>query len=320
MLETIKEQFKQGKTLTQSKYYHYIDRNQWPKFYWDMLPLGQDYYHELNPYFLFNLYRLEHFRFSKCITVRDGYLTFASFILENFKSFSKLESGPLLIHPDLAPLVPPTLTQHFASWQLVQKKQLQIQEAKKVLIIGFANFEHLGDRDRLALHLKALDQIHKDATIEVYLPIRKDVFGKNNREPLYVHNALSLLKDVLPGRDIKFITGEQLFEMTDFKYTYVFDLASDKMLISDNYLHYYVQSRGGSVNNGTLLERPSESLFHFDLSIHHEFHVVPLPRVKSVFVELLFFKKLNPGKKDFNFDITFQRSLREVMSESIIKK
>lgn len=320
MLETIKEQFIRGKTLTQSKYCHSIDRNQWPKFYRDMLPLAQEYYHELNPYFLFNFYRMEHFRFSKCITVRDGYLNFASFILENFKNFSKLESGPLIIHPELTPIVPPTLIQHFACWQLVQKRQIKIKDAKRVVILGFANYEYLGDEEKLSKLLTDLDQIPEDAKIEVYLPIRRDVFGKNDREPLYIHNAVAQLKDALRSRNIKFITGEQFFEISDFKYTYVFDLAVDRMLVSDNYLHYHVQSRGGTVNNGSLLMKPEKSLFQFDMSIHHEFHVVPVPRVKSIFIDLLFFKKLNPEKKDFHFDTTFQRNLRNLMAEANSKR
>ena len=95
-----------------------------------MYPLGQDYFHELNPYFLFNYHNKEIFKISKLVTVRDGLLSFSNFILGNFTDFSSLESGPMLIHPDLAPLVPPTLRDQLSKNSL---KQFGIEAASKIL-------------------------------------------------------------------------------------------------------------------------------------------------------------------------------------------
>ena len=320
MLQTIKEQFKHGKCLTQSKYYYYVDRGLWPKFYWDLLPLAQEYYHELNPYFLFNYYRPELFKFSKCVTVRDGYLTFSSFMLDNFKEFLKLTTGPLIIHPDLAPIVPPTLSQHFASWQYVQRNQIRIEDAKRIIVFGVANKEYLGDLENLSLRLEELVKVHPEASIEVFLPMRKEIFGINERESLLIYQTVDHIKNALPNRKLKFLTSEQFFEISDFKHTFVFDLAVDRMLVSDNYVHYFVQSRGGTVNNGTLGKAPKESMFHFDVSIHHELHLSALPRVESIFSELLFFKKLNPGKKEFHFHPTFQKNLRALLTDTRIRR
>ncbi len=121
MYELIENQFKSGKALTQGKYYSIIKRDLWPKFYWDMYPLAQEYYHELNPYFLFNIFTPELYKFAKVFTVRDGYLNFADYMLKHVSTFNKLGVGCFLIHPSLAKLVPAHLTQYFASWQIVQK-------------------------------------------------------------------------------------------------------------------------------------------------------------------------------------------------------
>lgn len=310
MLEIIREQFKSGKTLTQSKYYNYVNRGQWPKFYWDLYPLAQEYYHELNPYFIFNFYKPEFYKFSKVITARDGYVSFASFLLENLSTFDKLGTGPIFIHPDLAPLIPDSLTHHFGCWHIVQQKQIKLSEAKKVIIFGFVSEEYLGELDKLPQRIKALKEIHPDAKIELWIPLRKDIFGKNNRESLVIYHVMNHLKDVLQGRDIKFLRGEHFFEITDFKNTFLYDLELDKFIVADSYLHYYVQSRGATVNNGSLLEAPEDSFFSLDLSIHHQIHYTPLPKVNNIFIDLLFYKKKNPSIKDLAFDPFFQHMLR----------
>lgn len=310
MLEIIKQQFESGKTLTQSKYYNYVVRTNWPKFYWDLYPLAQEYYHELNPYFLFNYYRPEFYKFSKVHTARDGYINFANFLLENLSTFSKLKTGPIFIHPDLAPLVPTSLAENFGCWHLVQPKQIKISEAKKVFIFGFVSEEYLGDMDLLAERLKPLKDINPEAKVEVWIPLRKEVFGKNNRESLVVYKLMDSLKDALPGFKLKFLRGDHFFEITDFKDAYLFDLELDKMIVSDSYLHYYVQSRGATVNVLPAIQAPKDSLFNLDLSIHHQIHYTPLPKVDNFFTDLLFYKKKNPSIKDLTLDPVFQNMLR----------
>src|SRR5665647_1097106 len=113
MYENIEQQLKSGKSLTQSRYYSHVKREFWPKFFWEMYPLAQEYYHELNPYFCFHFYRPELIRFSKTVTVRDGYVTFAQFMLKHFSTLDELGTH-FIIHPSLAPLIPPNLTEHFS--------------------------------------------------------------------------------------------------------------------------------------------------------------------------------------------------------------
>jgi hypothetical protein len=311
MLETIKKQFESGRTLTQSKYYNNVDRGQWPKFYWDLYPLAQEYYHELNPYFLFNFYRPDFYKFSKVITVRDGFLNFASFMIDNVSSFKKLEAGIFLIHPDLAPIVPKTVSDQFACWNIVQRKQLKINDAKKVIVFGFACDQYLGDLDSLYLKLQELKNISPDASVELYFPIRKNVFSQDERETVMIHHLMNQIKDTLPGRKLKILTGDHFFENTNFKDTFIFDLAHDKFMVSDNYLHYYVQSRGASVNNNSLTSAPKDSMFSLDLSIHHELHVTPLPKEHNIFADLILFKKTNPSSKNILYNSIFQNLLRD---------
>jgi len=309
MLEIIKEQFKSGKTLTQSKFYNYVNRGNWPKFYWDFYPMGQEYYHELNPYFLFKMYRPDIFKFSQVITARDGFLTLSSYLVNNYKDLVKDVPKPILVHKDFAPIVPTTLMDRMGCWEIVQKKQISLKEAKKVIIFGLMSEEYLGNLEELPQRLGPLKDIHPDATVELFLPMRKDIFGKNHKDTMAIYHALNHIKDAIPGRQVKFLRPEDFFEITDFKNSFFYDLNFDKMIIADNYLHYYVQSRGASVNNNSRLSPPKESLFCLDLSIFHELHITPISKVTSIFPELIFFKKTNPGT-DLIFDPNFQQLVR----------
>lgn len=311
MLENIKEQFRTGKAFTQSKYYGNIKRELWPKFYWDLYPLAQDYYHELNPYFLFNMYRPDFFKFTKVLTVRDGSMPFANFMLTNFATFSKLETGTLLIHPDLAPIVPPNLASYFGTWKIVQKKQIELHKAKKVFVFGFVSEQYLGTLDNFKQKIAPLKDISPEAEVNLILPIRKNVFEVKSLESTTIHNVMDLIKDALPGRKLKILTGEQFFDLTDFKNSYYYDLALDNFIVSDNYTHYYVQSRGATVNNNSLKEAPQDSMFSLELSFNHDLHICPLPKGRNIFTDLLMFKKEYPTVKDFLFDPLLQSIVRE---------
>lgn len=316
MYDIIKEQFKSGNALTQSRNHNAVKREFWPKFYWDLYPLAQEYYHELNPYFLFNIYRPELLKFTNVFTVRDGYINFADFILNNFSTLRDLGPELFLIHPSLAKLVPQNASDLFGTWKIVQKKQTKLEEARKVTIFGFISEQYLGDLDNLPERLKPLKNIKADAEISLYLPIRKNVFELQGKESLAIHLVMNHIKDALPGRKLKILSSEHFFDITDFKNSYIFDLALDNFIVSDNYLHYYVQSRGATVNNGSLTSAPDDSVFSLDLSLHHELHACKLPSVENHFMDLLMYKKQNPSmkSKEFIFDPNFQGTLREIFT------
>lgn len=311
MLDLIKDQFEKPRTLTQSKYYTLVRRDHWPKFYWDLFPLAQEYFHELNPYFLFNLYHPDLFKFSKVITVRDGYLTFASFMVDNAKNFRTMVPRPCFIHPDLAPIVPPFISELFASWKIVQKNQVTLKTAKRVIVFGLVSNEYLGDLsqdeylEKLKLRLAPLKEVPKETKIELFLPLRKEVFKSHQTEQINVYLLMSLIKDLLPGRKFEY-TNTFIFEETNFRDNYLFDIGIDKFLVSDNYMHYFMQSRGASVNNESLLSPPKDSFFSLDLSLYHELHLTPLPKVDNIFSDLFFYKKMKNQDKNLQYDIHFQ--------------
>lgn len=315
MYEIIEKQFKSGKALTQSKYYSLIRRDLWPKYYWDMYPLAQEYYHELNPYFLFNIFRPDLFKFTPVITVRDGYLNFANFILGSSTVLPKMGPKLYIIHPSLAPLVPSHLKEYFLTWKIVQKKQLTPETARKVFVFANVSEQYLGDVELLRNRVEALKRIPKSTPVDFYIPLRKNVFELQGKESFLLHNVVSMLKDVLPERKFNFLTGDNFFAVTDFKNNYMFDLAKDNFLVSDNYLHQYVQGRGATVNNSSLTEAPKDSMFSFELSIHHEFHVCPFPDVQSAYPELLFYKKKYATVKDFLFDPGFQALVSKIVNK-----
>jgi|GEM_PF-3315529 hypothetical protein len=314
MYEIIKKQFLSSKSLVLPKYHYGIKRELWPPFNRDLYPVSLEYFHELNPYFLCNLYRKEFFKFTDVITVRDGYVTFADFLLKNASNFNELGTKLFIIHPELAPLVPQNIRHYFATWQIVQKNQITLNEASKVVVFGLVCDHYIGSISKLKEKLKTLSQIKKDAKIEVYLPVRRNMFERTDKESILIHEVMKILTTAFSGRDFYILNTEDMFESSNMKNNYFFDLAPDKFITSDNYLHYYAQSRGGTVNNSSLKVAPKDSLFNLDLSLHHELHVTPLPQGRNVFMDILLYKKQNAYVKDFTYDPNFHSLLRNLLS------
>ncbi len=306
MYEIVKAQFEDGKTLTKNRHYSLVRRDKWPSYHWDLYPLTNEYFHELNPYFLFNLYSTELFRFSKTVTVRDGYLNFAVFVVKNFQKLATL--GPhYLIHPDLVPLVPPNLRSHFSVWKLSQPRKLELREAKTVLLYGMPLVLHMGPLEELRKRLEVLRSLREGTAVQVFLPVRKQTFKAQEKETVFPFELVSLLKDLLPGRALEFINTETLVSQNDFHSTVLFDLTANRAVISDDYVHYHVASKGGSVHH-FLKAAPADSYFDLSLSVNHRLHVCPLPAAESIFVELLHYSRTNPGS-DLLFDEVFQNLL-----------
>ena len=314
MYELIKKQFLSSRSLVLPKYHYGIKRELWPAFNRDLYPVNIEYFHELNPYFVCNLYRKEFFRFSDVITVRDGYVTFADFLLKYATHFEELGTKLFIIHPALAPLIPQNISHYFATWKVVQKKQIALDEANKVIISGLVCDHNIGTLEHLRERLKPLKQINEKAKIEVYLPVRRNMFERSDKEATLIHEIMKLLIEAIPKRDFTILNTVEMFESSNLKNTYLFDLAQDNFITSDNYLHYFAQSRGGTVNNSSLSASPKDSIFNLDMSLHHELHVTPLPQDKNVFMDILLYKKQNAYVKDLVFDPNFHSLLRSLLS------
>lgn len=311
MYNILKDQFDSGKVLSKSKHFSVVKHDKIPAYFKDIYPLGQDYYHEMNPYFISKLYHPDLFRFADVFTVRDGYVQLANFILNNYLSIPKFGTKLFLIHPDLAKIVPPALAPYFGTWTLSQKEKLNIKTVKKVMVFGMISTHYLGNVLAMGERLKVLKDIPKETTIELYLPQRRNIFEATPGENIDTHLLVSQIKDLLPGRELHFLTTDQFFAKTDFKGTYFLDLAEDKFLVSDNYLHYYCLSKGATVSS-IPTKKPSDSVFDIDLSFYHSIHFAPLPKVESIFTDLLFYAKTAPNK-DFITDPFLHGLLKEYL-------
>jgi hypothetical protein len=309
MYDLVNKQYRTGRTLIQNKYSSLIRKDLWPKFFWDLYPLGQDYFHELNPYFLFNFTSIALLKFSDLFTVRDGYVGLANFLLTNLTHIQKNKTS-FLIPPHFAPLLPPNSLDRFAAWSICHPDKIEITEAKRVIIFAFLAEQYIGPIEQLKERFQVLSQIPQNTKIEIWAPVRRDPLQLQHKESIIVHQVVDIIREVLPNREIEWIDGEDFFENSNFRETYVFDAAFDQLLVGDNYLHYFVLSKGGSVN---LVPKaaPSDSFFDLDLSIHHKLHVHPLPKVQSnLFMDLLYYKKQAAGR-DLMFDTVFHGILRE---------
>ncbi|HXH30720.1 MAG TPA: hypothetical protein VNJ01_07890 [Bacteriovoracaceae bacterium] len=312
MYQVIKSQYDTGTALTHTGYGHDIRRDLWPKFHWDLYPIVNDYYHELNPYYVYNLYSFDMLETSKAITVRDGFLQFAAFLVTNLQKIPEADQH-FLIHPALTPIVPPHLRKYFSAWKISQPKKLPLKDAKKVIIFGLVGETYLGEIEGMAAKLSPLKEASPETLFELYLPIRKEPFLTNHRESVMHYQLLDVIKDVLPGRKFKFINNEDFFEIGHFGSTYFFDLADDLSIVADNYLHFHVASRGGAVNLFST-EVPKDSYFDLALSFNHQLHVCPLPTVGSIFMELLLYSKRS-SVKDLTLDNIFHTLVREQLKK-----
>lgn len=292
MKEIIQAQFKSGKSLTKSKYHGYINKGEWPKFVWEFYPIAEEYYHELNPYFVSNYYKDYLIKFSQTTVVRDGYLAFVNFILQYFQTLPKMETGLFFIDPDFAPLLPTNISHLFGSWTLVHKNHITIEQADRVLVFGLVSDEYLGDLEALKVKLDAIKPTSKNSVIDIFLPLRRNVFERENKENVLIHEVIATIKSSLKNKKLNFIRSKDFFETAVLNGTYLVDLRADKMIASDSYLDHYFLSKGGSSSNVTQTEAPDDSLFSLELSPHHELHLRPLPQVKSFFPEILYHKRI----------------------------
>jgi hypothetical protein len=313
MYEIINRQFLSGKSLVLPKYNNAISRSYWPNYNHDLYPVNIEYFHELNPYFLCNLYLTDFFKFSETITVRDGYVTFADFLLKHSTNLEKLGTQLYIIHPSLAPLVPQSIRHYFACREIVQKNQITLSKANKVTLFGLICENSLGSLNSLSEKLSALKDLSQLEEIEVCTPLRRNMFKKVDKESSFTHEALRLINDKLSGKKIKYLTTEEFLDSSHDKNSFLIDLTQENFLTTDSFVHFYVQSRGGTVNNHSLRTPPKNSIFNLDLSFHHELHITPLPQESDVFMDLLLYRKQNPSK-ELVYDPIFHNLVRKLLS------
>jgi len=283
MYELINKQFNSGRSLVQHENQNLIPEWNWPSFCRDILPISKSYYHELNPYFTFNISNDVYFKFANTFTVRDGLVSFGAFLLEYKDKISNLGTH-FLIHPALAPYVPLNLRKHFSIWEIWQSKDISIEQAKSVDIYGNINESSLGRLAILESKLASLKDLSDQTNIRLCLPVRSDPLNPGSRESTTIHNLVSLIKDLAPNKNLRFVTTSE-FLSGSFRGSYLINMNLDQYFTSDNYVEYLVASKGGVVST-MRKSAPIKSIFQIALSPHHYINVSPFPDIECLYPEL----------------------------------
>lgn len=307
MLETIKEQFIKAKTLSKSHFYQQLHQPA-GQIFSELYPLALDYYHELNPAFLFKINKFELLKQFPAVTVRDGAVSFGDFILKNFQAILKAKTH-FIIHPNLARLVPSNLSSFFSCWSIIQKNKTPIQNAKRILVIGLMNSQVLPELNAIKKLLIQLKKVPKTTEIEFYLPLRSNPFGLAWKESYLGYELIEALRGILPENKFTYLTNPELMERSSWAGTYCLDLMNNNLFISDSYMNHHMASRGATISAFLNVEE-QKSIFEFDLSLNHKIQFSPLPEVESLFPEMIFYKKQSPTQQ-YHSDPRFHALLRE---------
>ena len=307
MLETIKEQFSKAKTLSKSPYYRH-HANQSGKSTGELFPFSVDYFHELNPAFLFKINHIDLLKQYSAVTVRDGEISFGEFILKNHQSVSKIKTK-FIIHPDLAQIVPESIKDSFAVWNIVHSKTIQVTQAKRILILGIMNEQTLPSIEEIKKELGQLKAISQNIEIDIYLPVRSHPFGLAWKESFMGYQIIETLKEILPKNKFNYLSHPELMEKTSCYGTYCLDLMTRKNVIADSFLNHLLSSRGATISSFDTADIKN-NFFEIDLSLGHKIQFSPLPVVESVFPEMIFYKK-QAATSDYAADPNFHSLFRK---------
>jgi len=305
MLEKINSQYKSANTLAKSQFYR-SSPQEVGQVFGELFPMGLDYFHELNPAFLFRLTNAEYLNKFAAVTVRDGSAAFGSFLLKNFQIISKLKTH-FFIHPSLARLVPEHLKNQFSIWHVGQNKQINISKAKRVVIVGLMSDQTLSPLSVVKDHLKILSLAPSNCEIQLFLPLRRDPFGLSWKESYAGYEVVETMKNEIPDRKITFLSYRELVEIPSWQDTYCIDLTANHLVITDSFVNHYLAARGATIeafsgNNN------NDQVYEIDLSFNHKIQFSPLPKVESIFPEMIFYKKA-AATRDYAFDPVFHTLL-----------
>lgn len=311
MSEILKAAFAKPNALTQSKNYFLLNRGEVPKYYWELYPLAQDYYHEFNPYLVHSIAKPMIVPEFRIFTVRDGMFTFAEFLLQHMKEIPKWKST-FLIPGNYAALIPEHLSEYFLSASLSQVQKPDIKKAKTVMIFGLLNSYYFGGYEDIEKRLAPLKDLPPDVKVEICLSMRRTPMLAEEKENLHYIHVPELVRKLVGDREISWIRMRDLLEKPVLRDHYLIDLMHDQALICDSYFHFWFLSRGGMVNSLPQWQKQDESLFDLDLSFNQKLTVTPLPSVKADIAELVFFYKTNKGT-DIWSSPRFHQEVRKII-------
>lgn len=287
MLEQINHQLANPLYLNANTNYLGLKRDSWPKLSSDLYPLAGDYYHDLNPFFSFNVLNFDFFSSFPVVTLRDGFYSTTVFYTLQFAKLLK-NKQTLLVHQNNEPIIPDQLKDKTFSYKMVQPKRIKISEAKQVILIGVVSDQTLENYDQILAKLEILKEISPQTKVKIYFQTRKNPFEQNYTEHIsttpFMYHLFKKLKN-----DPQFMTTSDLVQLGLLKETYVINLVKDSFFIADSYIDYLLSSKGATIHeweapstNAPLLSHPI-SLFH-----HIEINKIKSP---TLFNDLIFIKK-----------------------------
>jgi len=289
MFEKIKRQLVSPETFFNADAPFVSDKGSSQDINSSLYPLAQDYYHDLNPCFSFNLNSLPFFKKFPVVTFRDGAFSFASFMTQNFSQFNASEQL-VLVHKEIEHFVPAHLKKNFMSYQMAQKNRLNIQDARRIIIVGILSDQVLEDEEQIKEKLKILDGVSEDATIHLYLQTRKSPFQQFYLESTLIEPFKWDLFKRFKKQPI-FLNSANLLNLSCLGDAYVINLQSNRFLIGDSYSDYLLASRGATISEWNYTRDESVNHFVHPISLYHQIEITPIQK-ESVFPELMLKKKI----------------------------
>lgn len=307
MLDSIKLQLKKKELFVRMNSYLYHRPNDATIISHDFYPFYSDYFHEMNPAFVANVTNIEIFNLFPAVTVRDGSVVLANWLVKNLQVIPTMKTH-FFIHQNQARLLPPSLKSSFSCWTVVQPKKITPQQAKRVLLLGILNDVVL-DLKEVEKILKELGEISKDIELEIFIPHRRNPYSIPWNESNIIQELVELIKKLYPENKLKFLKVKDILDSSNWSGTYVVDLFHDSTYLSDSYVNHAIAARGGTISTFAS-EGQSNSLFEMDLSLHHKIQYFPLPEAESIFADLIFYKK-QTSARDLSSHLSFHALLKK---------
>ena len=303
-LDKIKSQIKSRMVLVKHPTYNPYRTPFLDSYRADIYPVCLDYYHELNPFMAMDLDNIGYLNDCKVTTLRDGVVSFADFLLKNINKLQDLDTH-FLVHPDLARIIPEHLKEKFSCWHHGHTKKMVAQESEKFFIFALAGEELVLDLDKTKLKLLEIKEWMNKKEIILFISNRKNPFQLLWNESVLLHEIIDLIKSIFPENKISYVTIKDVLNMNSWHKIYCLDLFNNTLIHSDNYLNHFIAARGGMINdfNSSPMD---DIIFKMPLSLYHEIRLTPLPKFKSIFPEVLFYKKKHPQSELLTDPVFYQ--------------
>lgn len=287
MLEQINHQLANPLYLNANTNYLGLKRDLWPKLSSDLYPLSGDYYHDLNPFFSFNVLNFDFFSTFPVVTFRDGFYSTAVFYTIQFAKLLKSKQT-ILVHENNKAVIPNQLRDNTLSYRMVQPKRIKISEAKQVILVGAVSDQSLENYEKILAKLEILKEISPQTKVKIYFQTRKNPFEQNYSEHLSTSPFMFQLFKKLKS-DPKFMSTSELLQSGLLKETYVINLMDDTFFIADSYIDYLLSSKGATIHEWETSTKETPLMIH-PISL---FHHIEINQIKSstIFNDLIFIKK-----------------------------